>query len=107
MGALERKGFMPPQQMLMIDAILTLPGTTLEAEYQRRIHAINTVTAFCGLEEGRSIPRTTQSRRWPVPDDDEPVPVAKRHESSAEDETEVAFRQSMESVRKYLMETPI
>ncbi|RAQ74355.1 hypothetical protein COH21_012683 [Aspergillus flavus] len=26
MGALERKGFMPPQQMLMIDAILSLPG---------------------------------------------------------------------------------
>lgn len=33
MGALEWKGFMPPQQMLMIDAILSLPGTTLEVEY--------------------------------------------------------------------------
>lgn len=55
MGALEWKGFMPPQQMPMIDAILSLPGTTLEAEYQRRIHAINAVAAFCGVEEGRPI----------------------------------------------------
>lgn len=99
MGALERKGFMPPQQMLMIDAILTLPGTTLDAEYQRRIHAINTVTAFCGVEEGRPTRQTTQSRRRPVPDDDEPVPVAKRYQTSAEDQTEYALRQAIESVR--------
>jgi hypothetical protein len=50
---------MPPQQMLIIDAILTLPGTTLEAEYQRRIHAINAVTAFCGMEDGRPTHRMT------------------------------------------------
>ncbi|KAL4928045.1 DUF3435 domain-containing protein [Aspergillus undulatus] len=99
MGALERKGFMPPQQMLMIDAILTLPGTTLDAEYKRRIHAINTVTAFCGVEEGRPTRQTTQSRRRPVPDDDEPVPVAKRYQTSVEDQTENALRQAMESVR--------
>ncbi|KAL4761146.1 uncharacterized protein BDW70DRAFT_150295 [Aspergillus foveolatus] len=99
MGSLERKGFMPPQQMLMIDAILTLPGTTLEAEYQRRIHAINAVTAFCGVEEGRPTSRTTQSQRRPVPDDDEPGRIAKRHQSSAEDESEIALRQAMEFVR--------
>jgi hypothetical protein len=34
-----------------------------------------------------------------VPDEDEPVPVAKRHQSSAEDGTEFALRQAMESVR--------
>ncbi|GMG38731.1 unnamed protein product [Aspergillus oryzae] len=99
MGALERKGFMPPQQMLMIDAILSLPGTTLEAEYQRRINAINAVTAFCGVEEGRPTRRTTQSRRRRLPGDDESSPVFKRHQSSAEDETEIALRQAMESVR--------
>ncbi len=99
MGALERKGFMPPQQMLMIDAILSLPGTTMEAEYKRRIQAINAVTAFCGVEEGRPTRRTTQSCRRSLPDDDESGPVAKRHQSSAEDETEIALRQAMESVR--------
>ena len=99
MGALERKGFMPPQQMLMIDTILSLPGTTLEAEYERRIYAINAVAAFCGVEEGRPTRRTTQSQRRPVPDDDDSGPVAKRYQSSAEDETEIALRQAIESVR--------
>ncbi|KAL6233926.1 hypothetical protein BDW75DRAFT_251728, partial [Aspergillus navahoensis] len=99
MGALERKGFMPLQQMLMIDTILSLPGTTLEAEYKRRIQAINTVTAFCGVEEGHPTRRTTQSCRRPLPDDDKSGPVAKRPQSSAEDETDIALRQAMESVR--------
>jgi hypothetical protein len=53
MDALEQRGSMPPQQKLMIDAILTVPGTTLEAEQQRRVNAINAVIAFCGVEEGR------------------------------------------------------
>ncbi|KAL3429111.1 hypothetical protein BDV09DRAFT_200914 [Aspergillus tetrazonus] len=99
MGALEWKGFMPPQQMLMIDTILSLPGTTLEAEYERRIQAINAVTAFCGVEEGRPTRRTTQSCRGSLPDDEEFGPVAKRHQSSADDETEIALRQAMVSVR--------
>ncbi|KAJ1715650.1 hypothetical protein NYO67_2123 [Aspergillus flavus] len=97
--ALERKGFMSPQQMLMIDAILSLPGTIQEAEYERRIQAINAVTAFCGVEEGRPTRRPTQSCRQPLPDDDQSGPVAKRHQSSAEDETDTALRQTMESVR--------
>lgn len=99
MGALERKGFMPQQQMLMVDTILSLPGTTLEAEYERRIQAINSVTAFCGMEEGRPACRTTQSCRRSLPDDDESGPVSKWHQSSAEDKTEIALRQAMESVR--------
>lgn len=99
MGALEQRGFMPPQQMLMIDTILSLLGTTLEAEYERRIQAINAVTAFCGVEEGRPTRQTTQSCRRSLPANDESGPVAKRHQSSAEDETEIALRQAMESVR--------
>ncbi|PQE05390.1 C2H2 finger domain-containing protein [Rutstroemia sp. NJR-2017a BBW] len=51
-GALERSGQMTPEQLLLIDAILTLPETTLEREYQRRIAAINAITAYCGVEEG-------------------------------------------------------
>ncbi len=29
---LEYKGFMPPQYLIIIDAMLTMPGTTIEAE---------------------------------------------------------------------------
>jgi Protein of unknown function (DUF3435) len=45
---------MTPEQLLLIDAILTLPKTLLEKELQRRIVAIHAVTAYCSVEEGRS-----------------------------------------------------
>ena len=51
-GALERSDQMTPEQLLLIDVILTLPEATLEKECQRRIAAINAVTAYCGVEEG-------------------------------------------------------
>ncbi|KAL4745609.1 hypothetical protein BDW72DRAFT_208044 [Aspergillus terricola var. indicus] len=38
-NTLEHKSFMTPQHLVVIDALLTMPGTTLEAERQRRIHA--------------------------------------------------------------------
>ena len=50
MKVLEHKGFMPPQHVMVIDPTLTMPGATLEAEYQRRINAINAMTAFCPVE---------------------------------------------------------
>ena len=50
--ALERTGYMTPQHMMLIDTILTMPGTTVEKEYQRRIAAINAVIAFCDAERG-------------------------------------------------------
>lgn len=46
MGALEQKGSMPPQHLTVIDTTLSMPGATLEAEYQRRINAINAMTAL-------------------------------------------------------------
>ncbi|KAH8431666.1 uncharacterized protein LDX57_009321 [Aspergillus melleus] len=52
MGTLERTGYMTPQHMLLIDTILTMPGSTIEKEYQRRISAINAVIAFCDVEKG-------------------------------------------------------
>lgn len=55
MGALEQTGFMPPQQMLMIDTIFSLPGTTPGVEYERRIQAISAATASCGVHEGRPL----------------------------------------------------
>jgi hypothetical protein len=57
-GALERSEHMTPEQLLLIDAILTLPETTPERECQRRITAINAVTAYCGVEEGTAFRRS-------------------------------------------------
>jgi hypothetical protein len=53
-GALERSDNMTPEHLRLIDAIMTLPETTLDMEMQRRITAINAVIAYCGVEEGRS-----------------------------------------------------
>ncbi|KAF9888554.1 hypothetical protein FE257_008485 [Aspergillus nanangensis] len=64
----------------------------------RRINAINAVTAFCGVEEGRPT-RRIESRRRVVPDDDEPIPAAKRRRLFAEDETGNALQQAIESAR--------
>ncbi|KAL6229582.1 hypothetical protein BDW75DRAFT_235086 [Aspergillus navahoensis] len=38
MDALEHKGFMPPQHLVMIDAMLTMSGATIEAELQHQIN---------------------------------------------------------------------
>ncbi|KAH6700000.1 hypothetical protein BKA61DRAFT_741052 [Leptodontidium sp. MPI-SDFR-AT-0119] len=43
---------MSPEQLGLIDVILTLPRKSLEQELQRRITAINAVTLYCGVEEG-------------------------------------------------------
>lgn len=53
-GALERSDQMKPEQLILIDAILKLPETSLEKEVQRIIAAINAVTAYCSMEEGIS-----------------------------------------------------
>ncbi|KAL5040779.1 hypothetical protein BDW71DRAFT_201896 [Aspergillus fruticulosus] len=85
--------------LVVIDALLTMLGTTLEAECQRWIDAINALTAFCPMEEGQPIPRTNQSCRWPVPDDDDETgtPV-KQQQQVLEDDTKIALRQVMEFV---------
>jgi hypothetical protein len=72
-SALERSDQMTPEQLLLIDAILTLPETTMEKECQRRIAAINTVTAYCGVEEGTPYRRGPRGR----PAKGDPPTVAK------------------------------
>jgi Protein of unknown function (DUF3435) len=59
-GALERPENRTPEHVLLIDAIMTLPATSLEEEVQRRITAINAITTYCGVEEGRSYGRQTE-----------------------------------------------
>ncbi|OJD27056.1 hypothetical protein ACJ73_01562 [Blastomyces percursus] len=99
METLEHEGFMPSEHLIMVDAILSMPGATIEAEYQRRINAINGMTAFCAVEEGQPTPRLTQSCRRPVPDGGDPCPPAKRQRRLVEDDTETLLRQAMEAVR--------
>ncbi|KAL4748723.1 hypothetical protein BDW72DRAFT_205428 [Aspergillus terricola var. indicus] len=100
MNTLEHKSSMAPQHLAVINALLTMPGTTLEAECQRRIDAINALTAFCPVEEGRPIPRTNQSCRRPVPDDDDEASTpVKRQRQVLEDDTKIALRQAMEFVK--------
>lgn len=43
---------MTPQHITLIDSVLTMPGTTVEKEYERRIAAINVVITVCDTEEG-------------------------------------------------------
>lgn len=53
-GVLEQSENMTPEHLFLIDAIITLPETTPEKELQRRKTAINTVTAYCSVEERMS-----------------------------------------------------
>jgi hypothetical protein len=50
---LEQLENMTLEHLLLIDTIMTLPETTPEEELRRKIAAINAVTAYCGVEEGR------------------------------------------------------
>ena len=42
----------PPEQKRLIEIVMTLPATTLEDEIRRRNAAINSITAYCKVEEG-------------------------------------------------------
>ncbi|EAW17037.1 DUF3435 domain-containing protein [Aspergillus fischeri NRRL 181] len=98
MGALERTGYMTPQHMILIDTILTMPGSTVEKEYQRRIAAINAVFAFCDVEEGSPTrrPKTTQKRR--AMDDLPSAPPAKRQECPSPKEEKTTLSHAIASV---------
>ncbi|KAH8585358.1 hypothetical protein B0O99DRAFT_679450, partial [Bisporella sp. PMI_857] len=69
--ALAQSDRVTPEHLLLIDAILTLPETSLENEYQRRIAAVNAITAYCGVEEGPASRRIQRGR--PVKDESPPV----------------------------------
>ncbi|KFY46137.1 hypothetical protein V494_00595 [Pseudogymnoascus sp. VKM F-4513 (FW-928)] len=90
-GALERSDHMTPEQLLLIDAVLTLPETSLERENQRRITAINAVTAYCVVEEGVTFRRSRAGR--PVP----PVSTVKA-EKPLRSEADIMLRHAISSV---------
>ncbi|EGE80241.2 hypothetical protein BDDG_03182 [Blastomyces dermatitidis ATCC 18188] len=51
-SVLERTEYMMPEMIVLIDALLTLPRDSWDAEQQRRINAINAITSYCGVQEG-------------------------------------------------------
>jgi len=63
---LERSDYITPEHLFLIDAVLTLPKTSLEKEYQRRITAINAVTAYYSVKKRISYRRGHRGR--PVED---------------------------------------
>lgn len=99
MGALQRTGYMTPQHMTLIDSVLTMPGTTIEKEYERRIAAINAVIAVCDAEEGApSRPRGPQKRPADVVDIPPAAPLPKREKSTPSDKSDNTFSQAIASV---------
>jgi hypothetical protein len=85
---------MTPEQLNLIDAILTLSETSLEKEYQRRIVAINAVTAYCGVEEGAFFRRGRPGR--PEGGD---VSTTIKTKEPASSESEILLNQAIRSVR--------
>ena len=77
-----------------MDAILTLPETSIEAEYQRRIAAINAVTAYCGVEEGTPYRRVQHAQ--PTRGDNQIVNA----EETAALASDMALRQAIVSIKK-------
>ena len=90
---------MTPQHMTLIDSILTMPGTTVEKEYERRIAAINAVIAVCDAEEGAPS-RASASQKRPVDAIDIPpaAPLPKRQKSTPSDKSDDTFSRAIASV---------
>ena len=91
--ALEQSEQMTPEQLLLIDAILTLPETTFEKECQRRIAAINAVTAYCGVEEGQPSCRGPRGRRVKAP-------LASQAVELAQSPADHPLRRAISSIKK-------
>lgn len=80
MGALERTGYMTPQHMILIDTVLTMPGSTVKKEYQHQIATINAVITFYDVEEGSPTRRPKATQKRHAADDLPSVPPAKKQD---------------------------
>ncbi|KAJ5776688.1 uncharacterized protein N7511_001699 [Penicillium nucicola] len=97
--ALESTGYMTPQHMTLIDTVLTMPGTTVEKEYERRIAAINAVIAVCDAEEGApSRPRVTQKRSADAVNMPPAAPLPKRQNLIPSHKSGDTFSEAIASV---------
>ncbi|OJD22468.1 hypothetical protein ACJ73_06185 [Blastomyces percursus] len=93
---LERSGYMTPEQMIMIDAVLTLPPKTPEEELQRRITAIHAVSAYCGAEEG---PLYCRRGRGSSPKPTTVKPTAVKAEAMAQPSSNMLLESAVRAVR--------
>jgi hypothetical protein len=85
--------------MTLIDSVVTIPGTTIEKEYERRIAAINVVIAVCDAEEGApSRSRAPQKRPADAIDTPPAAPLPKRQNSTPSDESDDTFSRAIASV---------
>jgi hypothetical protein len=48
---LDQNNKMPPLQKRLAEAVITLPGTTIEKEFRRRNRGIDTVAAYCHFQK--------------------------------------------------------
>jgi hypothetical protein len=81
---LERTPDRTPEHIRLIESIMSLPGSNLNAETKRRIAAINAVATYCRVEEGK----TPKSRRTSNSDVFEAAKV--RHDIDPQEELEAA-----------------
>lgn len=66
--ALQLHGNVAPEQRALIDSINARPGITIDEELRRRSDAIRAVSAYCGVEEGRTyLSRYQQLSRYNRP----------------------------------------
>lgn len=82
-GDLQCTGYITLRHMMLIDTILTIPGTTVEAETQCRIDTINAIVAFCDVEDGAPL-RSFQSRKSVAAETMAPTQIKKRQGFFAE-----------------------
>ncbi|EDN06627.1 predicted protein [Histoplasma mississippiense (nom. inval.)] len=92
----ELERYMPPELMIMIDAVLTLPPTTSAAELQRRIRAIDAVSAYCGVEEG---PICRRRGRASGPKPTTAKPTAHRAEAIGQPSSDMLLESAARAVR--------
>ena len=87
---------MIPQYITLIDTVLTMPGITIEKEYEYRIAAINTVITVCDTEE--VIPSWSYIARKRSADASDMLPTAplpKRQNSTPSAKSDDAFSKAI------------
>ena len=109
MGALEQISYMILQHMILIDTVLTMPGSTVKKEYQHWIMTINAVIAFCDVEERSPMrqPIATQKQKHCATDALQSIFLAKKQACLIPGECETPIYQAIVSVCiKYPKEQP-
>lgn len=81
--ALQHTAYITLEFTTIINTMLTIPSVTIEVERQRCIKAINTVTVYYRVEEGRPIPQLIISSRRPATDNF--ISAAKQQYRTSED----------------------